>query len=498
MGIEKNQSFYMKLATQIFLGFLIAISIDLLDSFVNYSLTLKVKNISGFLNRSETRIRHSTALDRDMVQMQGAFRGFLLTADSGFLADYRRWQDDASGRQKSLRELASAPGETYMLDSLQAVYSRWIRYAHGAIEARKTMSFDAQSFNRFNTLLLSNMAGGIGKEYNTLITAIFHSLNEAEYQERDLRRKELEEAIERTDRYSLAFSILLILVGLGIAIFLVRKISRRIGSLVQLAERISQGDFGQVIDKKCDELTSLSASLNIMSERLSRTILELEKKNTELSQFAYVVSHDLKAPVRGIWNVIRWIEEDHGEEINPAIREYLKFIPERVNRLEGLIDGILDYARAGREGTVKETVDVGVLVAEIAELIIPAECTLRTGYLPVMVTERLPLQQVLSNLISNAVKYGPVGTTTIDVSAEDSGPYYEFSVEDNGLGIDPGYHEKIFGLFQTLREKADKESTGIGLSIVKKIVEERGGSVMVVSSTGSGAKFKFTWPKEKQ
>lgn len=488
----------MKLATQIFLAFLIAISIDLLDSFVNYSLTLKVKNISGFLNRSETLIRNSTALDRDMLQMQCAFRGFLLTADSGFLADYRRWQDDASRRQREVRGLVSVPQETNMLDSLQAVYSRWIKYAAGSIEARKTMTFDVQNFTRFSTLLISNMAGGIGKEYNTRITTIFHSLNEIEYQERDLRRKELEEAIERTDHYSLAFSILLILVGLAIAIVLVRKISHRIGSLVQLAERISQGDFGQFIDKKRDELTSLSASLNIMSKRLSRTILELEKRNSELNQFAYVVSHDLKAPVRGIWNVIRWIEEDHGEEISPAVRQYLKFIPERVSRMEGLIDGILDYARAGHEGTPKETVDVGVLVAEIAELIVPAECTLRTGYLPVMVTERLPLQQVLSNLISNAVKYGPEGTTTIDVSAEDSGPYYEFSVQDNGLGIDPGYHEKIFGLFQTLREKADKESTGIGLSIVKKIVEERGGSVKVVSSTGSGAKFIFTWLKEKE
>lgn len=488
----------MKLATQIFLGFLMAISIDLLDSFVNYSLTLKVKNISGFLNRSETLIRHSTALDRDMVQMQSAFRGFLLTADSGFLADYRLWQDDASKRQKAIRELVSVARETNMLDSLQAVYSRWIKYADSSMESRKTMTFDAQSFKRFSALLLSNTAGGIGKEYNTRITAIFHSLNEIEYQERDLSRKELEEAIERTDRYSLVFSILLILVGLAIAIVLVRKISRRIGSLVQLAERISQGDFGQVMDKKRDELTSLSASLNIMSERLSRTILELEKKNSELNQFAYVVSHDLKAPVRGIWNVIRWIEEDHGEEISPAVRQYLKFIPDRVNRLEGLIDGILDYARAGRGGTVKESVDVGVLTAEIADLIVPPECSLRTGYLPVILTERLPLQQVLSNLISNAVKYGPAGATVIDVSAVEMGAYYEFSVKDNGPGIDPGYHEKIFGLFQTLREKAGKESTGIGLSIVKKIVEERGGTVRLVSSLGTGANFIFTWPKEKQ
>ena len=117
------------------------------------------------------------------------------------------------------------------------------------------------------------------------------------------------------------------------------------------------------------------------------------------------------------------------------------------------------------------------------------------GDLPVIFTERLPLQQVLSNLIGNAVKYGPEGTTVIEVSVLDIGTHYEFAVQDNGPGIHPAYHDKIFGLFQTLREKTDKESTGIGLSIVKKIVEERGGVVRLVSSPGNGAKFIFTWPK---
>ena len=142
------------------------------------------------------------------------------------------------------------------------------------------------------------------------------------------------------------FSILLILIGFAIALFLVRKISRRIRSLVKLAERISRGDFGQFRDDKRDELTNLSVSLNAMSERLSRNISELEKKNEELNQFAYVVSHDLKAPVRGISNVVRWIEEDHSEEISPEVRSYLAFIPDRVSRIEGLIDGLLEYARA--------------------------------------------------------------------------------------------------------------------------------------------------------
>ncbi|WP_431210071.1 sensor histidine kinase [Puia sp. P3] len=139
--------------------------------------------------------------------------------------------------------------------------------------------------------------------------------------------------------------------------------------------------------------------------------------------------------------------------------------------------------------------DVAALVGEITDLIVTAGSMVRIDRLPVILTERLALHRVLSNLIGNAVKYGPAGTTEIVVGGSDRGDHYEFSVSDNGPGIPVEFQERIFGLFQTLREKEDKESTGIGLSIVKKIVEERGGRIWVVSTAGEGAKFVFTWPK---
>jgi signal transduction histidine kinase len=485
----------MKLATQIFLGFLIAISIDLLDSFINYTLTVRVKKISEFLNRSEVVIRQSTELNNSLLQMQSAFRGYLLTGDSGFLTAY---YDDLKAipvGAGQMRQLVSQPPQLGVLDSILFLHSRWVGYANDLIAARKMNNAGADAAEKFNTLIKGQMINGIGQEYDRRISLLFRSLDGEEYRQRSLRRQELADSIRRTDRYSLIFSILLILIGLAIALFLVRRISRRIRSLVKLAESISRGDFGQFRDDKRDELTSLSVSLNVMSERLSRNISELEKKNEELNQFAYVVSHDLKAPVRGISNVVRWIEEDHGEEISPDVRKYLAFIPERVSRMEGLIDGLLEYARAGRDGTAKETVDVGQLVAELVDLFVPEGYILRAGSLPVIITDRLPLQQVFSNLIGNSVKHGTAGNTVITVTGQEFPGYYEFTVADNGPGISPQYHEKIFGLFQTLRVKTDKESTGIGLSIVKKIVEERAGSIRVLSEPGNGAKFIFTWPK---
>jgi len=302
-------------------------------------------------------------------------------------------------------------------------------------------------------------------------------------------------SIRQTETASIFFSVLIIIVGIASAIFIVLKISERIDSMVKLAENISRGDFTKVNDNKRDELSSLSISLNSMSEKLSRNISELEKRNAELNQFAYVVSHDLKAPVRGIYNVIQWIEEDLDKEISPAMRKYLDIIPQRIKRMEDLIDGLLDYARISREKPVKEETDVNVMVDELAEMIVPKAFEFSHGDLPKLWTEKLLLQQVFSNLISNAVKYTPPENGQISISCAERGDQYEFIVSDNGQGIDQEYHEKIFVIFQTLREKHDKESTGIGLAIVKKIIEERHCTISVVSSAGKGAKFIFTWPK---
>lgn len=262
-----------------------------------------------------------------------------------------------------------------------------------------------------------------------------------------------------------------------------------------MAENISQGEFGKVQDNSNDELTGLSTSLNIMSEKLSKNIHELEKRNQELNQFAYVVSHDLKAPVRGIYNVTQWIEEDLGNELSPQLRKYLDIIPQRTRRMEDLINGLLDYARI-REKTNPEMVDIDQMVKEIAESLVPRNWKVECKNLPVLFSERLKLEQVFTNLISNAVKYIPHDNGQIVVSCRELNDRYEFRVRDNGIGIDPEYHEKIFEIFQTLRKKNEKESTGIGLAITKKIIDEQHCTIKVNSALGKGAEFIFTWPRK--
>jgi len=228
-----------------------------------------------------------------------------------------------------------------------------------------------------------------------------------------------------------------------------------------------------------------------------KLIKALARSNQELDQFAYVASHDLKAPLRGIANLSQWIEEDLGDTLGDENRKQMELLRGRVHRMEALIDGILQYSRAGRVKAKPEDIDTGSLVNEVIELIAPpdpVEISVADG-MPNVLAEKIPLQQVFMNLLGNAIKHTATDNPRIAVDWSDAGPFYEFTVRDNGQGIAPQYHERIFGIFQTLEARDKVEGTGIGLSVVQKIVDSKGGKVWVESETGKGATFRFLWPK---
>ncbi len=234
-------------------------------------------------------------------------------------------------------------------------------------------------------------------------------------------------------------------------------------------------------------------------EEAARSVAAAEEAYRELDQFAYVASHDLKAPLRGIANLAQWIQDDLGQLLGAESAEHMRLLQGRVRRMEALIDGILAYSRAGRAPSKPELVDVGQLVRDAVELLAPGEsvATELPAGMPTVEAERVPLQQVFMNLIGNAVKFTRAVRTdpVVRLTWRDDGDAYEFSVSDNGPGIAPDYHERIWGIFQTLEARDKVEGTGIGLSVVKKIVEARGGRVWLESSPGAGATFRFSWPK---
>ena len=239
-------------------------------------------------------------------------------------------------------------------------------------------------------------------------------------------------------------------------------------------------------------------ALRARADELAEVAQALQKSNDELDQFAYVTSHDLKAPLRGINNLSKWIEEDLGDRVTPQAKEQLDLLRGRVQRMESLINGLLEYSHVGRTQGKTERVDVGPLLADVIDWIGPPaniKIEIAPG-MPVFITDKLRLQQVFTNLIENAIKHhGPTSNGQIAVASSEVDLFYRFSVTDDGQGIDPRYHERIFGIFQTLLPRDRMDGAGIGLSLVKKIVSSKGGEISVESAPGQGATFQFTWPK---
>lgn len=261
------------------------------------------------------------------------------------------------------------------------------------------------------------------------------------------------------------------------------------------------GMVEEIGDRKQAELSlqKRAEELAWTNRQLRRTTALLKRRNEELDQFAYVVSHDLKAPLRAIANLSEWIEEDLADQLPEDNRHQMELLRGRVYRMEALIQGLLEYSRVGRMEISAETVNMNALLSELIDSLDPPDgFVIEVEEMPTLIAKRLLLRQVFANLISNAVKHHHQPKGWVKIGVEDQGEQYEFTVRDDGPGIPADYHQRIFGIFQTIPSSRSKESTGIGLSIVKKIIEAEGGSISLESQEGEGATFRFTWLKQNK
>ena len=247
-----------------------------------------------------------------------------------------------------------------------------------------------------------------------------------------------------------------------------------------------------------EQLTEEVAERKKAEERKAELLIELEKINKELKDFAYIVSHDLKAPLRGIMTLANWISTDYADKLDEDGKEQVSLLVSRVDRMHNLIDGILQYSRVGRVQEEKVQVNLQELVPDIIDMIAPPENIAINieNELPIVTSEKTRITQVFQNLLSNAIKYMDKPQGQITVSCAEEIGLWKFSVADNGPGIEEKHFEKIFQMFQTLSPKDEFESTGVGLTVVQKIVEMYGGRIWVESKLGEGSAFHFTLPQQ--
>ena len=260
-----------------------------------------------------------------------------------------------------------------------------------------------------------------------------------------------------------------------------------------IAETISNNIDLRLFKKKL----GLHETISSQRRQLQKMNYSLQQSNQQLEEYVYIVSHDLKAPLRGLSSLADFIREEIGTSVSSELLEMLKLMQSRTDRMQQMIDGILHYSRVSGNCSEKEQVDTKELINNVIDLI-GSDLSVRYEFpdkLPVLEAERVKIFEVFQNLILNAIKHNDNQEIRVKIDCIDEGAFYRFSLTDNGKGIRPEHLTKIFGFFQTLQPKDKLVGNGLGLTIVKKIVEQQGGIITVVSNPGTGSTFSFTWKK---
>jgi len=249
----------------------------------------------------------------------------------------------------------------------------------------------------------------------------------------------------------------------------------------------------QMVKERTNELMNANNQLTDMLQKVENT-------NQELSDFASIVSHDLKAPLRGIKTLANWILDDYQDKFDEQAKEQMNLLLGRIERMYNLIDGILRYSKVGWFEEEKVNVDMDKFVQEMIDMVVPPENieVVIESQLPAIQCQETHMMQLFQNLVSNAIKYMDKPQGRIKIECVDVDGFWQFSIADNGPGIEEKHFKRIFNMFQALSVKEEFEGTGVGLTVAKKIVELYGGKIWVESQVGQGSTFFFTLPKQDQ
>jgi light-regulated signal transduction histidine kinase (bacteriophytochrome) len=245
------------------------------------------------------------------------------------------------------------------------------------------------------------------------------------------------------------------------------------------------------------ELLKNNEWMSVQNEIIEEKSLELQRSNNRLKEFAYIVSHDLKTPLRGIKNLAAWIREDYSGDLPAEGVSHLRLIEKQIGKMENLIKAVLDYSKSGNANAGIEWINLDDIINEVIEMV---DVDNRTKFvinsqIPQIKGTRIVISQVLQNLMSNSIKHNDKAMKEVELEIKEQDEFILFSVTDNGPGINPSDQKRIFNLFQTLRADNNYECTGIGLPVSKKMVEESGGNMWLESMPGKGSIFYFSLPK---
>jgi len=458
------------------------------------------------------------AADDDLVRRAGASLRLLSEAESHLA----RYLSDPSGARSSLLRSSCESFESELARLAQAAVGTPDAEAAGDLEVRaegwSSSVFRVVNSTRNYLHLVSVVLAGQAREFRVLAG----TLTEGALAAQDELQAVTAASNQRFHHVSTAVGVLTVLFGLIAGVWIRRGVSQPIAEMTSTFKSLARGrttdipgldrqdEIGElaaaaeVFAAKNNEVQELLDRANELARRQQATNVELESRldelrmrNEDLDSFSYSASHDLRAPLRSIALLAEWIEEDTGEALSGSAREHLRLLRARTKRLGGLLDGLLDYARVGRSIDLAEPVDLRALAEETVDsLVVAAAATVTVEGEPLVVeAPRVAICKVIQNLVSNALSHHDREDPRVWVRvADDRDGFARVEVEDDGPGIDPELHEKVFQIFQTAVPRDQQESSGVGLAIVQRTVEIGGGTIELESPGGRGCKFVLRWP----
>ena len=440
-----------------------------------------------------------------LVDQESGIRGYQVGGTPDYLQPYDAGGQDAVRARTRLEQLAATGKVPHLAGDLGAVAlasTSWhLLYADPSILTIRAEGKNAPDIPPITT----------GKQLFDGVRAAFATMQDNLIAERANARTRLRHAAALAEGAVIFTAVLIVLASLAAGLVLRRVVALPLSQLARDARRVARGEFGHVVAVEGPkDIQGLSTDVESMRQRIiseldsvnsARTQLEeqtqdLQRSNAELEQFAYVASHDLQEPLRKVASFTGMLQHRYQGQLDERADQYIEFAVDGAKRMQRLIQDLLGFSRVVRTGNERVDVDLereleGVL-EDLSEKITETGASITHDPLPVVVGERALLHQLLANLLGNALKFrDPERAPAVHVGVLARDTHWEISVEDNGIGIDPQYAERVFVIFQRLHAKDVYEGTGIGLALCKRIVEYHGGRIWIEPRDG-GTTIRFT------
>ncbi|NJK45111.1 MAG: HAMP domain-containing protein [Pleurocapsa sp. SU_196_0] len=430
----------------------------------------------------------SYELQLAILDIETGYRGYALSSNEAFLEPYDTGIKNAAASLNRLDELGLFPEQVRDLRSSIENFKAWTVTTVALGRAGESLSgaVERALYNDGKRRM-----DDLRQKLVRLRTASFDAFNQS-------RTQTVQDIAALTYLPWGIFAIVIIgafTVRTGLRHFVVKPLEQLEGA----AQRLASGDADLHLSVPGDdELGKLAQTFKQTAHILRARTDDLERSNHELEQFAYVASHDLQEPLRMVSSYTQLLSKRYKGKLDDKADMYIHYAVDGASRMQALIQDLLAYSRVGTKRDPLEPVDAGAVVRDVVKSLEVAisdhTVNLEVGALPTIMADRVQLNQVFQNLIGNALKFRREGVQhLVQVCAKADGDFWQFTVRDNGIGINPDYFERIFVIFQRLHTRETFSGSGIGLAIVKKIVERHGGRIWVESEPDKGSSFHFTF-----